>query len=420
MRYAKRGATNAPGLIFADAPLTGVSAAGTPEFIMANPYGDFFPDESTASIRNFIVGNLDTARDAAGLRSAFGIATPISAAGSPLGIWHIEEETPTAYLMARFEIQRLPTEGNFGLRAVRTQESVSGGQSVPGTSAIVAVDRRSTYTDYLPSADLRYRLGQGLYLRASASKTLTRPNFDQLSPSLTLIRNPTNPALNQGGAGNPDLKPIRADNLDVAVEKYFNATTSLYLTAFLKNVDGFVTTVSGPEIYDGVTYQVSRPQNNTAADVNGFEAGYQQFYDFLPGWLSGFGIQANYTYVDSETPDRTLGASVPLQNLSRRSFNLIGLYERGKVSARLAYNWREKFLSGVTSIVGVGALPIYTRDYSWLDASVSYRFNDRISLAIEGMNLLGTERRSYYGVQTRPQSNWVNDMQISATATVRL
>jgi len=234
-----------------------------------------------------------------------------------------------------------------------------------------------------------------------------------------LVPNPITPSLNQGGAGNPELKPIRADNFDVALEKYVNPTTSVFVTAFLKKVDGFVTTVSSPEVHDGATYQVSRPRNSTPADIKGIEIGYQQFYDFLPGWLSGFGLQANYTYVDSETLDTTLGTKVPLQNLSRHSVNLIGMYERGNLSARIACNWRDQYLSGVTNVVGVGALPIYTRAYGWLDASIRYRFTDRISLAIEGTNLLRTMRRAYYGVETRPQGNWLNDRQLSATVTFR-
>jgi iron complex outermembrane receptor protein len=205
----------------------------------------------------------------------------------------------------------------------------------------------------------------------------------------------------------------------VAVEKYFNKTTAVYLTGFLKKVDGFVTTVSNPEVVDGVTYQVSRPQNSAAADIRGFETGYQQFYDFLPGWLSGLGMQANYTYVDSETFDSTLGGKVPLQNLSKNSINLIGMYEKGRVSARIAYNWRDKFLSGVTNIVNVGALPIYTKAYGWLDASVSYRFSDKITFVIAGTNLLRTVRSSYYGVETRPQSSWINDTQVSFAVTAR-
>src|SRR5450830_59319 len=418
VRYAWRGATNASGLVVADAGVAGISAASLPQYAMANPY-DFY--SGTASIRNTLVGNLDAARDAAGLRNAFGITTAIPATASPLSLWDTSEETQAAYLMARFTAVPLngTLDGNIGLRVVNTHERVAGAQSVPATGAVVPVNVDSRYTDYLPSVNLRYLLSPGLYLRAAASKTLTRPNFDQLSPSLTLLPNAINPSLNQGSAGNPELKPIRADNLDLAVEKYFNKTTAVHLTGFLKKVEGFVTTVSSPEVIDGVAYQVSRPQNSAAADIKGFELGYQQFYDFLPSWLSGLGMQANYTYVDSETLDSTLGEKVALQNLSKHSVNLIGMYEKGRVSARVAYNWRDKFLSGVTNIVGVGALPIYTKAYGWLDASVSYRFSDKISFVIAGTNLLGTRRSSYYGVETRPQSNWINDTQVSLAVTAR-
>jgi TonB-dependent receptor len=420
VRYARRGATNASGLIVADATVAGIPVTALPQFSTANPY-EFF--SGTDSIRNTLVGNLDTARDAVGLRNAFGIATAIPATASPLSLWDIREETQAAYLMARFSTTPVPVngtlDGNMGLRVVNTHERVLGARSVPASGATAPINVDSHYTDYLPSVNLRYLLSPGLYLRASASKTLTRPNFDQLSPSLTLIPNAINPSLNQGSAGNPELKPIRADNLDVAVERYFNKNTALHLTGFLKKVDGFVTTVSSPEVVDGVAYQVSRPQNSATADIKGFELGYQQFYDFLPSWLSGLGMQANYTYVDSETLDTTLGEKVALQNLSKHSVNLIGMYEKGRVSVRVAYNWRDKFLSGVTNLVGIGALPIYTKAYGWLDASVSYRFSEKVSVVIAGTNLLGTVRSSYYGVETRPQSNWINDTQVSVAVTAR-
>jgi outer membrane receptor protein involved in Fe transport len=87
---------------------------------------------------------------------------------------------------------------------------------------------------------------------------------------------------------------------------------------------------------------------------------------------------------------------------------------------RIAYNWRDTFLSGVTNVVSVGALPIYTKAYGWVDASVSYRFNKHVSLVLAGSNLLGTVRHSYYGVETRPQSSWINDTQLSLSLTARL
>ena len=89
------------------------------------------------------------------------------------------------------------------------------------------------------------------------------------------------------------------------------------------------------------------------------------------------------------------------------------------MSARLAYNWRSKFLSSFTTVVGVGVLPVYTRAYGWLDGSLTYRVNQRVSLGFEGNNLLRTVRSAYYGVETRPQSAWLNDRQFSVSMTLR-
>ncbi len=414
VRRATRGASNLPGLIFADTPVAGPTAADRPAFVMPNPYV-LFPGESEPSVRDFLIGNLEKARNPEELRAAFGITTPIPASGSPLGLWTIDEETDAAYLMTRFQAPGPRMDGNAGLRVVKTRTAVSGHQSVPSTGGVAPIDIDSTTTDWLPSVNLRFAVGVGWQLRAAASKTITRPDFNQLSPSLILTPNPINPAQNQGSAGNPSLRAIRARNLDLAIERYFDRTTFASLTAFMKKVDGFITTVSRPEVHDGATYLVSRPQNSAAADIRGVELGYQQFYDFLPGWLSGLGAQANYTYVDSEMPINAAGDVAPLQNLSRHSVNLIGMYERGRVSARLAYNWRDKFVSGF-----LGNDPIYTRAYGWLDASLRYRLTDRVSLALEGTNLLRTQRSAYHEVETRPQSNWLNDRQISLTLALRL
>lgn len=419
-RVARRRASNRSGLIFGDATITGLSAADRPALVMPNPYG-FMPGEGSQSLSEFMVGNLDLARDPAALREAIGLATPLPDAGGPLGIWNFDERTQAAYLTARLKAPTSPLEGGLGLRVVRTQESSSGFRSVPGagTGVVAPVDVDSRYTDWLPSMSLRYAGQGGLVLRAAASKTITRQNFDQMSPSLSLLRNPVNPELNQGLAGNPELKPVRATNLDFAVERYFSPTTAIHGTLFWKKVDGFVASESSDEVHDGETYRVTRPRNSLPADIKGFELGYQQFYDALPEPLRGLGLQANYTHVDSRTSVAPGGPSMPLQNLSRHSVNLIGMYEMGRVSARVAYNWRSKFLSGVTNVVGIGRVNSYTAGYAWVDASLRFRYNDQVTLSLEGTNLLRTLRRSYYDVGTRPQSVWLNDRQIIGALTVR-
>lgn len=405
VRYAQRDATSAPGQISFSSFVPAANAAGA---VIANPYSDFFP--GSTSIGSYLVGDSELARNIAALRSALGITAAIPST-NPLGTWTIKEDTLSGFLMARIKAEKIPLDGNVGLRVVRTDESVTGttGQVsasnilIPGTAAPINIGQ--SYTDFLPSMNLRYELTKGLYLRGAASKTLTRPDFSQMSPSLTL-----NTVQFNGSAGNPSLHPVRADNYDIALEKYISKTTAVYLTGFLKKVDGFIANVTNTETYGGTAYQVTRPFNTGAADITGFEVGYQQFYDFLPGWLSGLGLQANYTYIESDVA----GSSLPLQGLSRNSYNIIGMYEKGPLSARLAYNWRDKYMTGL-----VGAVPTYVRAYGWLDASLVYRYTNKISLAIEGNNLLGTERRSYYGVETRPQTDWVNNTQISATVTIR-
>lgn len=419
LRLARRAANNGSGLIFADTAVN-IPAASRPADVTSNPYTDFFPGSGSASLANHLVGRLDQARDAAAFRAAFGISTPIPAAGDPLGVWKIKEETRAGYLTADFAAARLPLDGKIGLRVVHTHESVAGSQSVPDTGTIAPIAIDSSYLDALPSLSLRYEAAAGLILRGAAAKTITRPNFDQLSPSLSLLRNSVDPTLNQGSAGNPELRPVRANSLDVAVERYFSRNHSISLSAFVKQVDGFVTTVSRPESHYGALYQVSRPQNSAAGKITGYEFGYQQFFDFLPGWLGGLGLQANYTLVDSKTPSSVLGQDVPLQNLSRHSYNLIAMYEKNGYSARVAYNWRDRFLSGIANFVDVGAVPVYTRAYGWLDASLIYRANAQLSFAVEGLNLLRTQRSSYYGVETRPQSSWTNDTQFAASMTIRL
>ena len=420
LRVAGREAGNSTGLVFGDTAVTGLSMADLPGETVQKPYPDFLPGRDVSNLGPYLVGSLAQARDPIALRALFGITAPLPVAGNPLGGWRVDEATQSAYAMATLGDPSDALAGEVGVRAVRTRERVSGNESIPGSSGVQPVQVDDRRVDLLPSLNLRYALDAHHDVRLGASRTVTRPNFDQLSPSLTLVPNSVDPSLDSGSAGNPALRPIRADSLDLSVDYDGGRSTSASIAAFAKHVDGFVATLSQPETYDGVTYQVSRPRNSDAARIEGFEFAYQQFYTGLPGAWSGLGLQANATIVASATPDHVLGTNVPLANLSKRSFNLIGLYEAGPVSMRLAYNWRDRFLSGTTSIVGVGALPIYTHAYGWLDGSLVYRFGERVSVALTGNNLLDTTRRSYWSVTTRPQSVWIDDVQLGAALTVRL
>ena len=418
VRWAARSASDEDGLVFGDVALSGPSVAALPGRVEPNPYANFLPGSSAPSLREYLVGNLDDARDPAALRSVFGITAPLPTQGSPLGRWRIDERTASGYLKAGIDAFEGRLSGNAGLRLSQTRESVDGNASAPPSTTAVPVSQASRYTDLLPSLNLRYAFTPDQLLRLGASRTLTRPNFDQLSPSLTLVPNSVTPSLNQGSAGNPALRPIRSSGLDLAFETYGAATASIAL--FYRHVDGFVTTVSAPETWGGVTYQVSRPHNSLPADIHGFELSYQQFYTALPGWLGGLGLQANATLVSSRTPNAAVGGNVPLSNLSRTSANVVGLYDRGPLALRVAWNWRDRYLSGVTQVVGVGALPNHVQGYGWLDASLAWRIDAHTTLRLEGGNLLDTVRHSNWGSATRPQSVWQNGRQFGIALAMKV
>ncbi len=419
-RQARRDADNGANLVFGDIVLPGgVLASAQPQRTRVYPYSPFL-DGRGRSIEPYLTDSLADARDPAGLRAAFGISTPLPTAGGPLGIWQIRERTDALYAEAGWARPALSLDGQAGLRLVHTRATLSGNQSVPSGGGIAPIALVTTTQDWLPSTSLRWRPGGPWQWRAAASRTLTRPDFNLLSPSLTLTPNPINPQLNQGTAGNPALRPLRASHVDLAAEADLGRGHAATVTLFWKRMDGFVATLSQAETHDGQLYQVNRPYNADAGRIRGAELAYQRFLDFLPGAWRGLGLQANATLVSSQSFDRVLRAEVPLQNLSRRSVNLVGLYEQGAWSARLAWNWRSSFPSGTTSVAGLGVFQSTTRAYGWLDASLRHRFSNGLTWSVDGGNLLGALRRSDFGASTRPQGAWVNDRQLGTSLSLQL
>jgi TonB-dependent receptor len=365
-----------------------------------------------------LIGDLSLARDPAAWRAALGVGQAIPTDGPALGHWRLLERSVAAYAQGRFEWPEQAVDGQLGVRAVYLDRQASGWQALTG-AAPSPTEQTEARLDWLPSADLRWRPLGDWTLRAGASRSVGWPNFNNLSPTLLLNPNSVDPSLNQGSGGNPALQPLTSNNLDLAVAHAGGSRASSSAALFLKQVRGFISNASRTEQHDGAAYQISRPYNGTAGRILGLELGHQQFFDGLPGPWQGLGLQASYTLIASRTHDPLLG-EVMMQNLSRHSANLVGLYEQGPWSARLAWNWRSKYLSGATQVVGVGSLPNYTQGYGWLDASVSWRVSAKATVGLEGMNLLRTLRRSDDGTSTLPQSQWLNDRQWSAFLRLNL
>jgi TonB-dependent receptor len=413
-------------------PATGNLISQYPGLWENSPIQNLFSGSTQPQLQQYLVGNPSTLRDTAALLKAYGAPSTVTpendAKINPLSLYKITETTSAVYLMPQFtgKIGAFLFDGNVGLRFVQTKEDLNGNQTTnPGTTSqgIGPINIKTDYTDLLPSFNYRLKLTDKLYLRLAASKTITRPNFGSLSPSLTLNANPIDPNLNSGSQGNPDLKPIRSTNIDLSLEYYTSKSNLIYAAVFHKNVKGFITGVSTPKTYDGLTYQISTSENLTPATIKGAEIGFQQFFNFLPAPFDGLGFQANFTYVESSTPTTVSGVTGPvdvsLTNLSPKSYNAVLMYEKGPFSARLAYNWRDKYVTGVSYFVNAGLLTQEVKAYGDLDASLNYEVTKNITIAVQGVNLTDSIRYQYWGSPQHPSNIYDDGASIMGSVTLR-
>ncbi|ATC23758.1 TonB-dependent receptor [Caulobacter vibrioides] len=392
----------------------------------------------------------------------------LTAGGSGGGVNRQKEKTLAAYALLRFgnEVslwgEGREIDGNIGLRVVKTESEGKGLQlfSRNNTPTVPAAElafgngaRRDLtggrdYVSVLPSLNARLKITPQMFLRFAAAKSIVRPDFGQLQPFFSI--GATNGYLNGSvcstsipdGAqsncvfqytatgGNPELKPTRSTQYDLAYEWYFASTGSLTATVFYKDIYNFVTNGVNTVKFtnNGVTRDVlvTQPYNAGHGTIKGFEVAYQQYFSFLPGALKGLGTQANFTYVDSEGARNAAsnpydssqvsslvgGArdDLPLEGLSKTSYNVAALYDLGKVSARLAYNWRERFLQ--TTSAANKNIPAWFDDYGQLDGSIFYTIDDNLKVGFQAVNLTNTKTKvlvSYPGNKAigLTDTNWV-------------
>ena len=328
------------------------------------------------------------------LRQLFGLA-PGDPAFQDTQHFDISEKNQAGYIQGNLEIGRL--DGQIGVRVIRTNLTSNAFLVLRGATAPVTITNKST--DILPSLALRYKLTDTLFLRAAASKTITRPSFAQLNPALTLTPPiPGQQPFGRGTSGNADLRPIRSDNYDLSLEWYVDQSSSITATVFRRNVSGFVQSVTSNFDIDYLgadngVYQITRPENSGSGRLTGIEGGFTFFPQGLPSWLDGVGVSANGTYIDgknkalSPLPGVTGFLTIPFQNVSKYSGTATLIYEKSGFSARASYVWRDKYNGGL-HFTGVNPNFITNGQISNLDLSVSYEVNPNFTIVADATNVL--------------------------------
>ncbi|MEA3173764.1 MAG: hypothetical protein QOF42_1175 [Gammaproteobacteria bacterium] len=302
-----------------------------------------------------------------------------------------------------------------------------------------------THTDPLPSFNVRFGLTAKDFIRFAYSRAISRPdvgllrNYVQINAPFintgpdspyVVYNSPTaaHIAANVVGynfvfnstAGNAALLPESADQFDLSYERYFGPTSSVTLGLFFKKLKNSLSEANFTRSFtnNGVTEtaQILGPINEKdGGKIEGAEFAYQTFFDFLPNPFNGLGMQVNYTYVkqmgihNSNLIDAgaltaggvgSFGAgteavggvvidSHKLAGVSTNTFNVVGLYEKGPVGLRLAYNWRSAYLTdNLDCCIG---LPVFQKAAGFLDGSVRYSIGSHVETSFDVTNLLDTK-----------------------------
>lgn len=91
---------------------------------------------------------------------------------------------------------------------------------------------------------------------------------------------------------------------------------------------------------------------------------------------------------------------------SKNTYNVGGYFETDKWSARLSYNFRSNFYSGLDR-----ATAYFQDDVAMVDGSVGYMITDNLTVSLDGRNL-GDEKIAYYAnSKERPRSIYRNGRQ---------
>ncbi len=322
----------------------------------------------------------------------------------PARTFNINEKSYAAYVNADYEFDLGGTiiDGQVGFRAVKTETETSA--TLFTTAGPIPVNFKNSYTDWLPSANLRVQFTPEVQARFAFTQTRTRPGFGQLNPALRL--SPAAPCapgqtdcIRTGSGGNPFLRPLDSDNYDASLEYYFSPTGFASVGVFRRDMQGFITNRAfefpEPDPETGRTLVITGPVNTRDARIKGAEAQVSTFFDFLPGALSGLGMQANVTYIDAKADFSIFGGEFRerIPDVSKWTYNLVGMYERSGLTLRLAYNYRSGFPEGdLSERDGSSPLPFTLQGHgnsvSRLDWSSSYALTDNFTVFFDWTNIL--------------------------------
>lgn len=273
--------------------------------------------------------------------------------------YRYEEEIANAYLSLYYRTDT--TQVVAGLRYDDASYKGRAPLTVNGTLTDDFSRPRGNYSFWLPSLNVTHDLSDSWKLRGSVSRSIGRPTPGS-------IVQPETQTCGEGvtgctiSRGNPDLKPRKANNFDLALEHYFNGGDSLIaLTAFHKEIKDDIFTLTTDVEQDGVVNRFRQPLNAETSKVQGLELAFvNRSFSFLPNLGASFNITAlkgkmSYVADNVERPiDRILSQPDWMANLTLTyripqidgALRVSANYQDDYMSSIGANKWADMFVKG--------------------------------------------------------------------------
>lgn len=307
------------------------------------------------------------------------------------------EDVADAYVSAHYAWDDLMLIG--GLRYDHTRFDAYSPHSDDGGTTYTADFSKASggYSNLLPSLNALYKLGDSQRLRFSASRTLGRPVPKNIAQASSTSCGEDEDEGSRGYCtikrGNPDLKPRRSTNLDLAWDLYFNGNNGLVsLALFDKRIKDDIYTLTTYADIDDVTYRITQPMNAEESKLRGLEFalanrnlvwGKQRFDMFF----NATRLQGRTRYMISD------GSTRPLDRL---------LYQpkwalNGSVIWRMPWHKAQLRLSGTyrsRMLVDFGDtqwLDSYYDPYMTFNLGFSHKVSKHVTFKYEAKNLFNTQ-----------------------------
>jgi TonB-dependent receptor len=341
--------------------------------------------------------------------------------------FNAHEFTYAAYGMGRLNINRFRLLGGLRVENTHTKYLGRAGRinSVGRFAGAVDTLNTSSYINYFPNAQVVLSLGNFTQIRAAYSRSIGRPSLDQLSPYV--LWNYNTRRIRQG---NPFLRPMLSNNLDLQFEHYFLNVGQFTVGIFYKAMKDFIyqyTERFGADGVDGngtfALWHRTTMLNGQEATVYGLELSWQQNLDFLPGFLRNIGVYANYSYAYSVADVNRPGETVRLIGQRPHVINSGLDYTQGNFSGQISYAW------GAPSIASYGDLDfapsiygdskrVYIDNYraaaNDLSMTVRYRLTSSFRLWAAASNIMNQRSVNYaYNKEVYPNTITLSGRTIS-------